>query len=150
VGDVYIYYPFTDGLVRRYDPIEKIYYYPNSTFPSFFIDKLILLEINGILFPSPQYPEILVEHFYGPTWKIPIKALSQNGKNHPDYDYYGNYKYSKLEFLISFVSAQTNILLNPNIKMDEINYFFPPENLEWMKENENLKIKNKLHYKNCI
>jgi hypothetical protein len=140
VGDIYFYYPCSDGFLRRYDPLEGTYFYPNSTIPKFFVEKLINLNINGLNFPSPQFPEILVEHFYGPHWKTPIRASSQDGENHPDYDFYGNYKFSSLNFLIKFVYNETKFELVPNIRKDFIKFIFPPEQTDWILHNENYKI----------
>lgn len=143
VADLYVYYECQDGFLRRYDPSEKILFYPNSTFPKIFIEKLQEKEIRGKLFPTPLYPEILLEHFYGPMWKTAIKALSQNGQNHEDYDFYGNFKYSNLNFLIKNTKELFKINLTPNFTKEEIDYIFPLDQIEWLQENENIKIKTK-------
>jgi hypothetical protein len=145
VGDLYIYKKFKDGLLRRYDEEDKIYYWPNSTIPSFFIEELVYLEINGFLFPAPRHSEILVEYFYGPYWRIPIKASSQEGENHPDYDFYGNYKFSKLQNLIEYVAkVNPSYEIVPNLNSNLIEYFFPLEHIDYLKDNENIILKLKI------
>lgn len=141
IADLYTYKECDDGLIRRYDPLEKIYYWPNSTFPAYFIKELIELEINGILFPAPRDPEVLVEFFYGPHWKIPIKAASQDGENHPDYDFYGNYKYSSLRTLIDHVKEKEGVDIIPKFEKNQINFLFPIEHIEYIRENENIHFK---------
>ena len=136
IGDLYIYNICKDNFLRRYDIEEKIYYYPNSTFPYLFIDTLSTTRIRDLILPCPSYPEILLEHFYGPIWRIPIKALSQDGQGHEDYDYYGSYKYTNLKFLVNYVKDNLGISLNTNFKIDEIRYIFPLEQLEWSYINE--------------
>lgn len=136
VGDLYIYKKCEDGFMRRYDPREKIYFWPNSTFPYFLIDKLDYLNINNSIFPAPSCGKILIEYYYGPLWKTPIKSASQNGENHPDYDFYGNYKYSNLDHFVKFLKENNNIDLKPKFSFENIDYFFPSEQLDWIKKNE--------------
>jgi len=143
IGDLYIYYKCNDGFVRRFDPEEKIYYWPNSTFPYYFVEKLEELEINGIKFPAPQHGIELIKHYYGPLWEVPIKAASQDGQNHPDYDLYGNYKYSSLKSLINYVNKISDVELEPSFSKNNIEYLFPLDQLGYIKENENILIKYK-------
>lgn len=136
VGDLFIYKRCDDGFIRRYDPKDKIYFYPNSTFPYFLVEQLEELSINNASFPAPRHPEILVRYYYGPMWKTPIKSASQNGENHPDYDYYGNFKYSNLKLFTDHLRETHNIDLKPDFGFDNINYFFPLEQYDWIKDNE--------------
>jgi len=141
VGDLYIYKIFEDGFVRRYDEAEKIYYYPNSTFPYLFVEELTTTRINDRFFPAPRRPEVLLEYFYGPMWRVPIKALSQGGSGHSDYDYYGNYKYSQLNTLIEYVKNALGIIVTPEIKAEIINFIFPLDQIEWLSANEKITFK---------
>lgn len=143
VGDLYVYLECEDGFMRRYDPKEGIYYWPNSTFPKFFIENLTYNIIRDRLFPCPVCPEVLVEHLYGPLWTIPIRAMSQNGSNHSDYDYYGNYKYNSLSFLIKWLEENKNIKVVPNLG-DIVSYFFPLDQIDWLKQNDPLKFNSNL------
>jgi hypothetical protein len=134
IADLYIYSSCPDGYLRRYDPIERIYYYPNSTFPYKFVEELEEAKIRDVILPCPRHAEILLEHIYGPMWKIPIRAHSQEGEGHSDYDYYGSYKYSELGFLTSFINREYKINLKPEFR--EFQYIFPPEQYIWSIEND--------------
>ena len=148
VGDLYIYTRFDDGFMQRYDPEYKILFWPMSVYPAILTDELEFGKIRDLIMPIPKYPECLLEYFYGPMWTIPIKANSQGGTGHEDYDYYASYKYSSLQKLIKRVEEEIlkkeNRKINlglPKISFDDIDYIFPKEQVEWMKENENLNFK---------
>lgn len=136
VGDIYIYKKCEDGFLRRYDPTNKIYFWPNSTFPNFLVEELESLSINNSLFPAPRCSQVLIEYYYGPLWKTPIRSASQDGENHPDYDFYGNYKYSNLEYFLKFLKDHYNIELKPSFGFENFEYVFPLEHIEWIKKNE--------------
>jgi len=136
VGDIYIYKKCDDGFLRRYDPINKIYFWPNSTFPHFFVEELENLYINNSVFPAPRFGKTLIEYYYGPLWTTPIRSASQNGENHPDYDFYGNYKYSKLEHFVKYLRENHGVDSKPNFGFEHIKYVFPMEQIDWIKENE--------------
>ena len=148
VGDLYIYYRFDDGYMQRYDPINKILFWPMSVYPALLTDTLEIGTIRDLKLPIPLYAQCLLEYFYGPMWKIPIQANSQGGKGHQDYDYYASYKYSSLNELLKrvkeeiFKKENKNIDFDlPKITYDDIDYIFPKEQLEWLKDNENLNFK---------
>ena len=153
VGDLYIYYRFDDGYMQRYDPIHKILFWPMSVYPAILTDNLEIGTIRDLKLPIPIYAECLLEYFYGPMWKIPIKANSQGGSGHQDYDYYASYKYSTLNELLKRVKEEIykkenkNIEFNlPKLSYDDIEYIFPKEQIEWLKDNENLNFKK--YFKN--
>ena len=153
VGDLYIYCRFDDGYMQRYDPINKILFWPMSVYPALLTDSLETGKIRDLILPIPRYAECLLEYFYGPMWKIPIKAHSQGGTGHEDYDFYASYKYSSLTELIKRVKEEVfkkenkNIDLDlPKLSYDDIEYIFPKEQLEWLKDNENLNFKK--YFKN--
>ena len=153
VGDLYIYCRFDDGYMQRYDPINKILFWPMSVYPAILTDTLETGIIRDQKLPIPIYAECLLEYFYGPMWKIPIKANSQGGSGHQDYDYYASYKYSSLNELLKRVKEEVlkkenkNIEFNlPKISYDDIEYIFPKEQLDWLKDNENLNFKK--YFKN--
>ena len=153
VGDLYIYYRFDDGYMQRYDPINKILFWPMSVYPAILTDTLETGNIRDLQLPIPIYAECLLEYFYGPMWKIPIKANSQGGSGHQDYDYYASYKYSTLSGLLKRIKEEIynkekkNIEFNlPKLSYDDIEYIFPKEQLDWLKDNENLNFKK--YFKN--
>lgn len=123
VGDLYIYKEYEDGFMRRFDPELNTYYWPNATFPSFLIKSLSEGKLRDHIFSIPNYSIYLIEHWYGPHWKIPIVSSSQNGTNHQDYDYYGNYKYSSLKELINKMNSDQDIMKQTNCKLNYPSYF---------------------------
>ena len=142
VGDLYIYYLYKDGYYRRYDPNEKILFWPKSIFPKIFLDKFEYSFIRDLKLPVPYKSICLLEYFYGPMWTIPIKASSQNGENHPDYDYYAGYLYSNLKKLCDNVkeeSKKDGIIIEeinePELECKDVEYIFPLDQFEWMKDN---------------
>ena len=134
--------------MQRYDPEYKILFWPMSVYPAILTDELETGKIRDLELPIPKYPECLLEYFYGPMWKIPIKANSQGGTGHEEYDYYASYKYSSLKELIKRVEEEIVKKENKEIKIglpqigfDDIDYIFPKEQVEWLKDNENLNFK---------
>lgn len=152
VGDIYIYFKCKDGFMRRYDPLHSIYFWPNTVFPSRFIDELDEKLIREHLVKVPKYSELLVEHWYGPMWRTPIKSFSQNGTNHEDYDYYGNYKYSNLGVLVEKLyenlkvkvkDTEIDFNLKADISVINIDWIFPLDQIKWMIDNESLTLSKK-------
>jgi hypothetical protein len=142
VGDLYIYYLYKDGYYRRYDPNEKILFWPKSIFPKIFLDKFEYSFIRDLKLPVPYKSICLLKYFYGPMWVTPIKASSQNGENHPDYDYYAGYLYSNLKKLCDNVkeeSKKDGIIIEemnePELECKDVEYIFPLDQFEWMKDN---------------
>lgn len=136
VGDIYLYTPFEDGMMRRFDIVSGTYFWPKSTFPSWFIDKLIYVKIKNKLFSAPRDPEILLRHWYGPDWQTPIKAEAQGGTSRQNYDYYGGYKNLKLSFLIEYLEKVHGIIIRPSLYKQKISTYYPVNDRNWILENE--------------
>ena len=134
MGDIYLYHKFADGLMRRYDPITGTYFWPKGTFPYYFIEDLQVAKIKNNYFPMPKDPEILLEYYYGKTWRTPIKAKAQGGKGSESDDYYGGAKSVSLSFLLNHLKKK-GIILRPNIDK-KVNYVFPKDQESWIKSNE--------------
>jgi hypothetical protein len=134
MGDIYLFHKCDDGFMRRYDPNSKIYFTPNITFPSWFIDELDNVELRKTKFPAPRDSVILLKHWYGDTWNIPIKAKAQGGTGDPNSDYYGMSKLVKLDNLTSYL-GQKQIFVKPKMQLP-IKYIFPPEQKDWINVNE--------------
>jgi hypothetical protein len=132
MGDIYLYKKFRDGLMRRYH--NGTYFWPKSTFPHWFIKDLTYVKIKNKLFPAPQSPKILLEHWYGTTWKTPIKAKAQGGKGDQNSDYYGGANNMKLNFLTRYLKTK-NVFLQPTIDK-KINIVIPHDQNEWVEKNE--------------
>lgn len=134
MGDIYLYQKFNDGFMRRFDISSGTYFWPKSTFPAWFIEQLDKIKIRNTFFPTPRNPEILLEHWYGSTWKIPIKAKAQGGVGDDNSDYYGGAKYMPLNFLTNYIKSK-NIYLQPQIN-NKIKIVYPQDQEIWIKENE--------------
>lgn len=146
VGDIYIYIRCEDNYIRRYCPKENILFWPNTLLPYSVVETLDKKEVRDKYFYVPNNSELLVYHWYGPHWKIPIKSSSQNGENHKDYDYYGNYKYSSIKCLIDNLNSKHNTKLDlPSYMKNRKNnfFFFPLEQTDWLIENENISLDKK-------
>lgn len=134
-GDIYLYQKFNDGYMRRFNVEEGCYFWPNSTYPSVFTDKLQLLQIRNKEFNAPIDAEILLTHWYGTTWKTPYKAPAQGGEAREGSDYFGGTTTVKLANLTNFVNNKYGLNLKPNLKT-KINYFYPQDQKQWILDNE--------------
>ena len=134
VGDIYLYQRFSDGYMRRFDPVSGVYFWPTSTFPAWFTDELIQVRVRDSYFPAPRHPQVLLRHWYGTTWKTPIKAKAQGGNSRDEYDYYGGDKDIKLSFLTEYMRT-LGIRLIPFID-HKIKYIYPIEHKQWIEANE--------------
>lgn len=152
VGDIYVYKEFKDGYMRRYDTKDKIYFWPNTIFPSICVKYLEKLNIRDKVFYAPSYSLYLIEHWYGPDWKTPFRAESQEGESHFDYDYYGNYKHSNISLLVdkinknikmnnnSNINNNINLINMPNAELIHnefiVNFIYPLDMIIYLKELE--------------
>lgn len=124
VGDIYLYQRFADGFSRRFDPVNKTYFWPNSTVPTYFFEVLEKVYIKGKEFPAPRDNRILLEQWYGPTWEAELKNA----------DYYNGTVYIQLERLIRYL-ANKGIYVKPNMDT-KINYIYPAEQKRWVEHND--------------
>jgi hypothetical protein len=134
VGDIYLYDNFSDGFSRRFDIKTGTYFWPKATFPTWYINTLTNVKIRDKIFPSPRNPEILLLHWYGDNWKVPIKAKAQGGEGDAGSDYYGGAIDLKLSFLMNKLPSNNKVYPNINHK---IIYVYPPSHIEWVMQNEN-------------
>jgi len=137
MGDIYLYTKFKDGFMRRFYVNDGIYFWPKSTFPSWFIEELDTIKVRDEVFHIPRNPEILLEYWYGKTWKIPIKAKAQGGQGDDNSDYYGGAINMKLKNLIDYLKTK-NIFLQPIIDK-KIEIIVPSDQENWIYENEKIK-----------
>jgi len=139
MGDIYFYKRCNDGFMRRYDPVNRTYFWPKATFPAWFIDRLTTVRIRDTSLPAPRDPVILLQHWYGPSWKTPIKAKAQGGQGDPNSDYYGGAKKMELRFLIDHVRKQENgLLLVPQLWNVPVRYIVPKGQIKWANQNEGI------------
>lgn len=137
VGDIYLYQKCSDGYMRRFDKDLGLYFWPNSTFPSWFIDKLDYVKIRDNIFPAPRLGEELLLHWYGKTWKTPIKAKAQGGSGDENSDYYGGSLNINLKVLRNNLHERGIIIEKPiYFKSNKIKYIMPFDQKKWILENE--------------
>ena len=126
MGDIYLYHKFNDGYMRRFDPKSGTYFWPKGTFPSWYINRLEKVRIRNQYFPGPRKPKTLLKHWYGETWKTPIKAQAQGGTKIKGYDFYGGSLDQELVYFNSRV---------PTIDIP-IKCIYPETQKEWVNRNE--------------
>lgn len=130
MGDIYLYQKFNDSICRRYDIKKDIYFWPKATFPTWFIRKLNKSKIRNKTFFIPQKSEVLLEYWYGPDWKIPIKAESQGGNYNKNYDYYGGYNNSNYSNLLDYIDIEYDSSLPEYPR--QIKYYTPEWGKDWI------------------
>lgn len=136
MGDIYLYKKFRDGFMRRFDTKDNVYFWPKATFPYWFIEELTKIKVRDQTFPIPRQSEILLEHWYGKTWRTPIKAKAQGGDGDKNSDYYGGAIDMPLKFLINYLkNNNNNVFLQPLIDK-KIDVVYPEDQEEWINQNE--------------
>jgi len=135
VGEIILYEKFSDGLMRRYDKEKNINYWPSlNTFPSWFVDVLAKVTIDGKQYDAPRNSEILLEYWYGTNWKQ--LTMSNDKLGNPDIDYTVETDGKRhLSFLINYITKTVkNKLIIPT--QNKTVYIFPENQIEWIKEND--------------
>ena len=135
MGDIYLYQNFNDSICRRYDIKKEIYFWPKATFPTWFIRKLEKVKIRDKYFLCPRKSKILLEYWYGPNWKKPIKAKSQGGQYNKDYDYYGGYLNSNYQLILKYKDIEYDNSLPKYPR--QIKFYTPKWGKQWILKNDN-------------
>jgi hypothetical protein len=138
MGDIYLYSHCDDGYMRRYDPISKTLFWPQTVFHSYFIDNLTRVAIRDIYFWAPIDSEFLLAYWYGNTWRTPIKSEAQGGQHRSDRDYYGGDKNMKLNNMKQYLMKR-GINNKPKIILP-IDHIYPAEQKEWQIINDNITV----------
>jgi hypothetical protein len=137
MGDIYLYKLCDDNFMRRYSDIDKIYFYPTSTFHRVFIDELECVTIRNKCFDAPIMPHLLLEHWYGKTWQTPIRAVAQGGKSRADNNEYGESKTISLNNMINSLNEHGYSVNYPAFDKD-ISYVYPFDGIDWIHKNEEI------------
>ena len=80
VGDLYLFRPFSDGVLRLYDLVSEAYWCPHSSFPAWFLEERSVVTLRGHGFFAPREPEVWLAGTYGDDWRTPYKAVMQGGQ----------------------------------------------------------------------
>lgn len=138
MGDIYLYSHCDDGFMRRYDPINKTLFWPQTVFHSYFINSLVKISIRDTYFLAPIDSEFLLAYWYGDTWRIPIKSEAQGGQQRSDRDYYGGDKNMKLYIMKQYL-IKKNVDIEKRIVLP-IEYIYPSEQKVWQTANDPISI----------
>jgi len=131
VGDIYLYTNCKDKMLRRCDLKSGIYFWPKGTVPSWYTNRLSHYKIRNKIFPGPRKADILLNYWYGKTWKIPIKAKAQGGVGDKNSDYYGGAKRVNLQKLCKYTEKLTGHRLNPKLP-SSITHIYPHGHIKWV------------------
>jgi len=106
IGDLYIFFPFEDGVLRRFDFNTHVYWCPHSSFPTWFSEQLTTQQINGQHYPAFRDAEKFLVGVYGENWHIPYRAQIQGGLAKPDTSIHGDLYVPKLKDEIRWCETQ--------------------------------------------
>jgi hypothetical protein len=98
LGDIYLFTLFADGMIRRFDLDNFVYYNPKMSLPMWFYEEASEIRIRDRVFRGPRFPEAVLAKIYGPLWKVPLTR-----HNTPKgYNFAGAILDADVENLISF------------------------------------------------
>lgn len=90
VGDLYMFRPFSDGVLRLYDLASEAYWCPHSSFPAWFLEERSVVTLRGRTYFAPREPEAWLAGTYGDDWRTPYKAVMQGGRARPGVTTHGD------------------------------------------------------------
>jgi len=105
-GDIYVFQAFSDGIVRRFDRRENVYWWPHSSFPAWFLEGRETTTLRGRTYPTPRAPEQLLAGIYGDDWRTPYKAPIQGGEYRDGGSYHGDLYAPKIDREIEWCLAR--------------------------------------------
>lgn len=132
VGEIFMYYQFPDGIMRRLDIANNMYYYPIFSFPAWYIQELTEVTIRNKPYPAPRKAHILLKHWYGDNWNKPnLKQLTVSDK------YNGKIDTSKIVLynLAYFLDKSYSITVHPYLNTT-VTYIAPKEQKMWITAND--------------
>lgn len=96
VGDIYVFFPFADGVLRRFDFENEAYWCPHSSFPAWFVEGSARVTLRGREYPTFRAPEKFLAGVYGEDWQTPYRAPMQGGQPRADTTTHGDRYLPKL------------------------------------------------------
>ena len=137
IGDVFLFTCFADGILRRFDPRNKLFFNPKTSFPYWYVEELEEVIINNKPYPCPRHPEKILEYHYGPDWRTPINCLEAGAKKRRGYNRSGTPYYSDYKKLIEFSHENGAPIQRPDLPAwpTEIRYISSKKGLIWLKKN---------------
>ncbi len=106
MGDLYVFFPFSDGVLRRYDFNQSVYWCPHSSFSGYFIESTDAVNIRGMEFPAPRRADKWLEGVYGEDWQTPYRAQAQGGKKKQGVTVHGDRYHPQLKQELDWCAAQ--------------------------------------------
>ncbi len=89
VGDLFLFSLFSDGVLRRYDFRNEIYWSPHASFPHFFVEERAEGTLRGKPFPVIAHAESWLASVYGEDWRTPRRSVNTGGAPQADRNIYG-------------------------------------------------------------
>ena len=89
VGEIYLPSIFADGVLRQYDFATEVAYWPETSFPHFFVSRLATAEVDGSPYPIPQFSARLLKAWYGTDWRVPYRGQLDGGEERNDRSRHG-------------------------------------------------------------
>ena len=74
VGDICIFTIFSDGIARRFEMSQGIYFNPKMALPGWYYSGETQLSIRGRKFRSVREPDLVLEKVYGADWQTPLRS----------------------------------------------------------------------------
>ena len=107
-GELYAPSLFDDGVLRLYDFEEETIFWPQSSFPVFFVEELGEVMVRGRTYPAPApgRAERLLELLYGDDWRVPYRSQRDGGEARPDRTDHGDVAEPDLQGAIEWCRAQ--------------------------------------------
>jgi hypothetical protein len=106
IGDLYAFSLFDDGVLRRWDFKNQVYWCPRSSFPDWFLSEVEWVEMRGVSYPAPRDYEKWLEGVYGEDWRVPYKASRVGGTIRPNTTTHGDKFLPKLHAEIAWCRSR--------------------------------------------
>jgi hypothetical protein len=73
-GDIAIYTVFSDGIARRADLADRVYFNPKMSVPAWYYEGHTQVEIAGHKFRACREPEMMCAKVYGESWRTRFRV----------------------------------------------------------------------------
>jgi hypothetical protein len=106
IGDLYLFQQFSDGVLRRFDFFDQIYWCPHSSFPAWFVEERSEVTLRGRRYAAVRAPEKWIEGVYGADWRTPYRAVAQGGASRDGATVHGDRYEPKLAAEVAWCREQ--------------------------------------------
>lgn len=105
-GELYAPSVFSDGVLRLYDFEEEVVFWPQSSFPAYFVEDTRPVLVRGRPYPAPVHAEQLLALLYGDDWQVPYRSPRDGGDARPDRTDHGDVAEPDLRAAIEWCRSQ--------------------------------------------